>query len=225
MNLDGQQIDLEFIHALRPDVQVRRLKQSLDGRMQGPIPPSDEQVRKSKSIENKEERKAYLDSCWSRGPKVLPANAEISLRLYRFRTRNDQLALAIASWWLEDLGSLVRVELEKSNFLEVRLVCSSKFAAVEYMQTYYSNRDFFGNFLPLIVRLVSKLKFSVVNQAKARPTQRRRGYRDHGTLPDPSVTARRASYNDWSVVDEQQEIEFSRQATEDYLQLLIGFSS
>jgi hypothetical protein len=152
----------------------------------------------------------------------VPPNAELGLNvsLETLKSKRKQLALVIASWWLDDLGALIRVEFEKSDFLVVRLAAHSKAGATEILMNNYSNRDFFGNFLPLMELLVQKLRFTTKYQKKAKFQERRRGYTDHGSLR-PSTHWRPKS--DWSFDEVQNELERVRAESEDTYQFLLGF--
>jgi hypothetical protein len=150
---------------------------------------------------------------------LIPPNAEISLSLSRFKTKREKFALALASWWLGNLGVLIRIELEESEFLSVRIASHSKAGAVQLLFEQFSNRDFYGNLLPLIVKVVGELRFTLKQPEKAKKKIRRRGYQDHGSLRPSSSW--KPKY-DWSFIEEQNEIERLRQSDEDTYQFLLG---
>ena len=150
---------------------------------------------------------------------VVTPNA--NLRLIGVPKREkDRLILSISSWWLKDQGILIRLELENSKDMLVRLACSSKTAALEIINSHYSERDFFGNFLPRAERLLSSIDFAQVKQRSCLKLVRRRGYNDHGTLRPEHRKHR--NENDFSLVQLQNTIEEMRQSQDDTDQFLLG---
>jgi hypothetical protein len=188
MTISGSRLDLELIQLCSAD--NARLNEQLDRRMQVTMSPT------------------------------LPSpGSEIRTNSSRFRKKREQVALAFASWWLGDLGWLIRQELlETSSFTEVRLCCNYKATAMEVILSSMSNSDFFGNLVPLVKRILHLLRVNSLKPKRAKRTQRRRGYRDHGTLR-PS---HKPSASLWNLNKEQKELERQRQEDEDTYQFLRG---
>ena len=176
-------------------------------------------LRLAEVVANSESRlKAILDRRVE-GP-VTP-NEVIFLNVRRFRKLKEKRALAIASWWLGDLGCLIRIDLLEESDLATKVACTAKAGAIEILQSNFSERDFFGNFLPLVARLMSQLKFIFLKQRRNKRILRRRGYRDHGTL---RPTSSRTPTQDWSLTEAQNQIEEARQTHEDTYQFLLGLA-
>jgi predicted aldo/keto reductase-like oxidoreductase len=129
------------------------------------------------------------------------------------------MALALSSWWLGDFGSLVREELRNDPEDLVQLALRAKSISLEVLSQSYSDRDFFGNLLPKILKVCSKLTFLRRQQKSARRTIRHRGYRDHGTLRPESSWF---ETSDWTFVEQQNLIEETRAVREDTLAFLEG---
>jgi hypothetical protein len=152
-------------------------------------------------------------------------NDEIGLnvrKLVRDAKKTRRLVLAIASWWLGDLGILVREDLRQDPEDEVQLALRAKSISLEVLQSKFSERDFFGNLLTELRKVLSLLRVSVHRQQRSKRKIRHRGYRDHGTLR-PSY--RWVETSDWSFDEEQSRIEESRALRNDTLDLLEGFLS
>lgn len=112
-----------------------------------------------------------------------------------------------------------RLSLEDQFIVET--ILGSKVAAEGWLidTQLWHTRDFFGNILPLWAKSLKSLSFRRVNK-KLRRVQRKRGYHDHGTLA-PSHTWLPKS--DWSLTEEQNELEKKRDIFRDTLNLLKGW--
>ena len=137
------------------------------------------------------------------------------------------LLLCVAKWYSETyLGGLHVCAQELTKLLppDDRLVpeilLSSKVAMLTYLTTHLSDDDLFGNLLPQLRLVAERISYVKIRQKRAREVMRRRGHRDHGTLPDP-----RKKYvgADWSLTEEQNRIEALRQSHEDTFEFLRGF--
>lgn len=112
-----------------------------------------------------------------------------------------------------------RLSLEDQFIVET--ILGSKVAAEGWLidTQLWHTRDFFGNILPLWAKSLKGLSFRRVNK-KLKRVQRKRGYHDHGTLA-PSHTWLPKS--DWSLTEEQNELEKKRDIFKDTLNLLKGW--
>jgi hypothetical protein len=150
-------------------------------------------------------------------------NDEIVLNVHylvRSAKKEVRMALALSSWWLGDFGSLVREELREDPESVIQLTLRAKSIALEVLSLHYSERDFFGNLLPKIMKVCSRLTFLRRQQRSARRTIRHRGYRDHGTLRPESSWF---ETSDWSLTEQQNQIEEIQSVHEDTLAFLEGF--
>lgn len=140
------------------------------------------------------------------------------------------LALSFASWWLpEEIGWIIRedirdkrlpkLSLEDKTLLEVFL--SNKATMVSFLDetTLWHTRDFFGNFLQLVLKRIVDLRFRRI-RTKVKTPQRKRGYHDHGTLvPSSKWTPK----EDYTLTEQQLEIYEKRKTQEDTLAFIFGF--
>ena len=112
-----------------------------------------------------------------------------------------------------------RLSLEDQFIVET--ILGSKVAAEGWLidTQLWHTRDFFGNILPLWAKSLKGLSFRRVNK-KLKRVQRKRGYHDHGTLA-PSHTW--LPKTDWSLTEEQNELEKKRDIFRDTLNLLKGW--
>jgi hypothetical protein len=140
--------------------------------------------------------------------------------LVRSAKKEVRMALALASWWLGDFGGLIREELRKDPEDDIQLTLRAKSIGLEVLSQRYSERDFFGNLLPKMRKVCSKLTFLRRQQVQAHRTIRHRGYRDHGTLRPESSWF---ETSDWSFTEQQNQIEETRSLREDTLAILEGF--
>jgi len=153
----------------------------------------------------------------------LSPNDRLLLNVRSFRKEKEKLGLCILSHYLGEIGSLIKVELESEfQFPQNLVALSSKAASFEILEKTLSDRDFFGNFLPMLKKILQRLKFFVLKEHRARRKEFRRGYRDHGTLRPKE---RWLPTNDYSLTEEQNQIEAERQAIYDAVQFLIGYCS
>lgn len=139
------------------------------------------------------------------------------------------IGLSYGSWILpKEIQVLLQLDLSeyiKRLSLEdqfiVETILGSKVAAEGWLidTQLWHTRDFFGNILPLWAKSLKGLSFRRVNK-KLKRVQRKRGYHDHGTLA-PSHTWLPKS--DWSLTEEQNELEKKRDIFKDTLNLLKGW--
>jgi len=148
-------------------------------------------------------------------------NLEIVINSRRFRKLYQKRALAILSWWLGPVGFLLREDLRACSDWQVQISIAAKAGAVENLQVFYSERDFFGNLVPLMEKLASQLKVLNLQPRRAKRTIRHRGYRDHGSLRPSHQWAPKY---DWSLTEEQNQIEEHRKSLSDTLEFLLGLS-
>jgi hypothetical protein len=144
----------------------------------------------------------------------IPPNAVCGFNVRRFRSLRERKALALLSWYLGDLGVLLRLDLDdwssswtSKERLEVSLLCQSKTLALSALQRDHSERDFFGNSLVLLEKCAKKLRYLIRVPASPKNPVRRRGYRDHGTLrPETQWLPK----SDYSLTELQNRLELSR---------------
>jgi len=136
-----------------------RLNETLDRRMQGPIPPNAIlTITFPKSLTRKQIRVLAIAS-WTWGSAGYLIREEIRERLVS-RNRFDDFD---------------------------RLILLSKEGASAYLGSSYSERDFYGNFTGFLESALQRnfVQVSLKRQPRSRRKIRRRGYRDQGTLrPD-----------------------------------------
>lgn len=140
-------------------------------------------------------------------------------------------ALCFLSWYVpEELRVLIQLDLEvqlQRYSLEDRTVCEilllSKAEALCWLieTNRFHTRDFFGNFLRQGLQALKSLKVKR-KSTKVVKGNRKRGYDDHGTLR-PSHKWKPTS--DWSLTEEQNEIERKRLSFKDTINFLRGLFS
>ena len=136
--------------------------------------------------------------------------------------------MSILSWYLGDLRDPVRIELsqqlsrvsDEDMRIKISLCLHSKVAALEVLRKSFHERDFFGNLLPEMKKLLSGLRVVQYDPNRPKRRIRRRGYRDHGTLR-PLHEQHSAKY-DWSFTTEQLQIEEDRKVEADTIAFLHG---
>ena len=123
--------------------------------------------------------------------------------------------LTIASWYagtyfggLHVCAEELLTLLPPDDRLAPELMLSSKVAMLSYLTAHMSDDDLFGNLLPQLQFCAEHISYVRIRQKKARQLMRRRGHRDHGTLPDPR---RQNAGRDWSLTEEHNRIEAERQ--------------
>jgi hypothetical protein len=130
------------------------------------------------------------------------------------------------SWYLGDLGYLIREDLRDiierqplQEQLEISLFLDYKVSALESTLSTMSDEDFFGNLLPLIRNLASRVTCRLVGPKPAKATVRRRGYQDHGSCKPKDKWL---PTSDSSFTELQWKIEQERQSFRDTQQFLLG---
>jgi hypothetical protein len=162
-----------------------------------------------------------LEDLSRRTPGGLTPNADIDFNFSKFRKEREKLALIVLSYWIEETGCLIRLRFFGEYNLGIpALVACNKTVCLMYLQSSMSDRDFFGNFLPLLRRVGQDLRLVYREPRKARRKIRRRGYSDHGTLRSSSEWKPKT---DWSLTDLQNQIEEEREVDRDTLLFLEGF--
>ena len=157
---------------------------------------------------------------------VVPPNVEFKFNLNRFRSLNERRALAISSWYLGSSGILLREDLRENSEKwsdeereEIALYLSSKASTLEMIFLHFSERDFFGNLVPLLERVCAQLEFTARKPGRVKRRVRRRGYNDHGSCkPYDKWTPS----SDYSLTEMQNQIEQKRKLQEDNYQFLLG---
>jgi hypothetical protein len=148
----------------------------------------------------------------------------------RARSLKEKMALAIASWFLPEIvGVLIRMDLEeKLKYLsledqtQLSLCLESKAECLLFLieTRLWHSRDFFGNMVPRMLKQVSFIKFKRIKPRKVVPSQRKRGYDDHGSrVPDHKILPK----SDWSLTELQNEKELKEDRQKDTLEFLRGF--
>lgn len=141
----------------------------------------------------------------------------------------QMIGLSYVSWLLpEEIKFTLQLDLHEyitklsleDRFI-VETILGSQVAAEEWLvdTNLWHTRDFFGNILPIWINTTKRLRYRKVNK-KLKKLQRKRGYHDHGTLA-PSHTW--LPKEDWSLTEEQNEIEQKRDIFHDTLNFLKGW--
>lgn len=138
--------------------------------------------------------------------------------------------LAIGSWYLGDLGFVLREDLrEKSKQLclddriLLGILLSSKAQMLNFLldTSLWHSRDFFGNQLPQLVKELWELKWNTNFFWKVSVPQRKRGYNDKGSRAlDPFWKSARPF---WKDNIDQQEKEIKEETAQDTLDFILGF--
>jgi hypothetical protein len=154
-------------------------------------------------------------------------NGQLKTNVRRFRKLNERKCCAIASWFLGDLGFLIREDLRElsrkwsyEERIEVELLIQSRAACFEFILNNYSDSDFFGNLVNNVVKVASKLRCFVSYPRRAVRIQRHRGYRDHGSCRPKECWL---PSSDWSFTEKQNKIEEERKVHDNTYQFLLGF--
>lgn len=141
---------------------------------------------------------------------------------------DDLVVLSVVSWFIpEETGWLLRLELDEKigNNLDldwIRLLLSSKAECLIFLQetTLWHTRDFFGNILTTqrLQRLAKAVKPVFKTLRPVTRAQRKRGYKDKGTL------RKIHEQHDFSEhTSEQNEIEQRRLSSSQTIQLARGW--
>jgi hypothetical protein len=109
----------------------------------------------------------------------------------RIRAKKTTIEAAILLHWYlpkylefevhqELLGTIQRLDSEsKAWCLELM---ESKYVCLYYLAPLLSPNDFFGNVVRTMKELVAEMTFEAGPRTRPKPTVRRRGYQDHGSL-------------------------------------------
>lgn len=158
-----------------------------------------------------------------------PREKNFFLKVY-LRDLDSLIVLGIALWWLpKELQVLVRLELEQKlkrfssedqGLISQFLVSKQRTVLFLLETNLYHTRDFFGNILKEVPRVLDSLKILKEKPKKIVYPQRKRGYHDHGSRV---LDHRWLPKSDWSLTKEQNELEQTRIALEDTLAFIEGF--
>lgn len=158
---------------------------------------------------------------------VITPNARIQVfGTKSFKTRRELFAVILASWYLGDAGFLLREQVQekilRQNMTELELSLQSKVLTLRYLADCFSERDFYGNLLPLLKRIAQKVQIFVMEPRRPRKMVRRRGYNDHGTLvPETQWKPK----DDWTLDEEHRKLEERRKVEKTILAFWEGFLS
>lgn len=140
-------------------------------------------------------------------------------------------SLALLSWWMpEEIRVLVQLGLEErvkklslDDQIVTKILLRSKGEALLWLSetNLFHSRDFFGNFLRKGVLALQSLKF-VQRKTKVVKPQRKRGYHDHGSLRPSHCWI---PTEDWSLTEQQNQIEKKRLSLKDTIKFLRGLIS
>jgi hypothetical protein len=111
-------------------------------------------------------------------------------------------------------------KISKENKVLLNFVLKDKNLFLIWYSENTSERAFFGNQLKRMLIILEELRPILRTPRKAKSTQRRRGYQDHGTLRPDSKWIERS---DWSLTEEQNRIEQERQTLSDTSDFLEGW--
>jgi len=158
----------------------------------------------------------------------LAPNVELRVSMPRKLSAKELRVLAIGSWELpKSLGLLVRLQLQEKLFVDPsdmsRVALLSREGAETVLTNSYGERDFFGNFVPTLRKLLRTLGWFLRRPPKARRPVRRRGYRDaHSGFED--VTWLREWSKDFESSQLQLTIEDRRRTMEALFQSFWGWA-
>jgi hypothetical protein len=159
--------------------------------------------------------------------RPISPNVDITIWVSRkLKHDSEYLKLAILSWYIGDLGILLRENILEKQYSEeyrtkIWLCCQHRSAAFEYMSLNYSDRDFYGNLLPQLVRLAKELRVRCLMPRRPRRKNRRRGYQDKGSCRPRSQWL---PSSDSTLTELQNQIERERRTQRDTLDFLLGLS-
>lgn len=146
------------------------------------------------------------------------------------RDLDDLLVLGILSWYLDkEIGILLRLELEEiihsnNDLFIINFVLTNKGSMLNFLleSGLWHTRDFFGNLLTdkRLSRLSKQLKFRKRVTIDPKRIQRKRGYKDKGTLK-----RRHEVHQLWVSTEEHNLLEEFRKTRQDTFDLLQGFLS
>jgi hypothetical protein len=145
-------------------------------------------------------------------PRMTP-NEELVIR-YPSKSERDFEILAIISRFCEGVPScLLRLFLENQRlpnlWEDIRAELDMPLdRLVLYLSRNFSERDFYGNFLPRVKKILTLTHLRRHFQLRARRLVRHRGYRDKGSLRPSHQWLPR---NDWSLTELQNQIEEERE--------------
>ena len=149
-------------------------------------------------------------------------NAETFFSVRKFRKKEELRALAVLSWYLSDgYGDLLRLDLNEkikqislpvSEKETLFLLMNSKKDCLIFLRKSYSDRGFYGNFLPLTERIANNLYFLSQEPHRAKRKVRRRGYRDHGSCRPESrwLPSSDFSFTEEMNLKEQEDLQLQR---------------
>jgi hypothetical protein len=155
----------------------------------------------------------------------VPPNAEILLRLPRDLRENELELLAISSWYFGDCTRILlqgQLMSRAAGHDLVRVALLSKAGADCILSNSFSERDFYGNSLRTLRRLLEYLRIYIRVPAKAREKVRRRGHR--------TPTSGRVSFSekdwqrDYSSTELQNQIEQRRVSLENLFESFWGWA-
>lgn len=138
------------------------------------------------------------------------------------------IVLGILSWYVDEgIGVLLRLSIQErirnnSDLTFIGFLLERKGTCLCFLldSKLWHTRDFFGNILTK--RNISKAlrSLSILSKTRKRPTrvQRRRGYKDKGTLRENHEI-----HNLWISTDEQNRLEIERSNRIDTFSFLTGF--
>lgn len=157
-------------------------------------------------------------------PRLAP-NEEILLKT-NCRTEGDLEILAVISRFCEEVPRFLILEYldsrKKPNLkIEIEAIATMTFERMcLYLSREFSERDFFGNFLPKVRRILASLRLTLWKPSRPKEKIRHRGYRDKGSQ---RPSDRWLPTSDWSFIEEQNKIEEDRFVEEMTLFFYRGF--
>jgi hypothetical protein len=134
----------------------------------------------------------------------------------------DKICLAIGSWYLGDLGWVIRedlrdslryLSLEDRALLEILLDNKATMKLFLLDTSLWHTREFFGNLLPRALWIIAHLRFRTTCPVVRYP-QRKRGYDDKGSRAQDSAWKQaRAFWEDTEVQCRREKDEKTYQET------------
>lgn len=169
-------------------------------------------------------------------PKVvnisnLPESFE-KFKLKRLESRH-LFGLAIGSWYLGEIGIILRLDLEEElsrrpmedSYASLALICINHEAEMVcfLLETnLWHSRNFFGNILPLVTESYDLLKIQT-SSSRVKRAQRKRGYNDHGGITKEPFRKKARAF--WLDTIEQLQIYENRDIREHSTELIRGLVS
>jgi hypothetical protein len=160
---------------------------------------------------------------------IIPPNSELILVSGQKFDYETCFLIILLSWTLKPeiryflQGNLLDFNIKKQppeKRLKLLLALESRKAAFEIYAQQNSERDWFGNKRPRLIKLIEKLQFQWYEQRPGKKKVHRRGYDDHGTLRPSDKWLEKHC---WTFTEMQNRVEKERQTYLDTIEFLKGW--